>query len=333
MSEGNHLKFNFVPDHIGEANISVQLQNNIVSWMNHCFLNMGGFVNISTTGQQGYYGGDLSRLYPVDDPNYTDYQIWQGFRKDWVFESGGSLTYSSGSPIVCSGIYINSTFYPSGTTGAYAHRVNFPAGRVEFINAGAISSGAISSSTTIRANFSYRLVQINQADKDWFKTVQYYSLRADNSNFVQFGSGSWDIDWRNRLQLPGIVVQIVPRKTSSPYELGTLASWTKQQIALHIFAEDDYWCGQLSDILFTQHDRTIFMYDVNRVEDSGVYPLDAFGALNANGLLYPDLVKESGDGGYRYKRIRFTDVTVTEMKTPHPNLHGAVVRTAIEYIT
>ena len=332
MSEGNHLKFNFVPDHIGQANISVQLENNIVSWLNHCFLNVGAFVNVET-GTTSYYGGaDLSKLYPVDDPNYTDYQVWQGFRKQWVFESGGSLSYTSGSPLVCSGIYINSTFYPSSTTGAYEHRINFPAGRVEFINAGSISSGLIGASSDIKAAFSYRLVQVNQADKETFKAIQYLSMRADNSNFAQFGSGSWDVDWRNRLQLPGIVVELSAKKDSKPWQLGTLAAWRYSLVNFRVFAEDPYWLNQITDILASQHDRTIYMYDVNMVEDSGVYPLDAFGALNPNGLLYPDLVKEQHEGGYRYKRMRFTNVTVNEMKSPHQNLHTSVVRSSIEYL-
>lgn len=334
MSENNHLKFNFAPDQIGQANISVQVENNLVSWLNHAFLEIGGWVNIPT-GTTGYYGGvDLSRLYPVDDPNYTDYQVWQGFRKDWVFESGSDIEYNTGNPIVCSGVYVNSTFYPSATTtGAYAHTVQFPAGRIVFINSGAIGSGAISSTSNIKAAFSYRLVQINKGDADWFKQFQYFSMRADNSHFLQMGSGAWDVDWRNRLQLPAVVVQLVPTKTSKPWQLGTLASWNYQRCNFYVMAEDDYWCKQLRDLLGSQHDRTIYMYDVNRVEDSGVYPLNAFGALNPSGLMYPDLVTESGLGGYRYKMIRFTDVTLSDMKTPHPNLHGAVVRTSLEYIT
>lgn len=337
MSEGNHLKFNFVPDHIGDANISVQLENNLASWLNHGFLEMGGWVNIAT-GTASYYGGsstDLSRLQAVKDPNYPNYTIWQGFRKDWVYESGGAISYPSGDPIVCSGVYIGTgnNFYPSSTTGAYAHRINFPAGRIEFVNSGAVTSGAIGPNTIIRAAYSYRLIQIYKANKDWQKTIQYYSLRADNSNFVQFGSGTWDIDWRNRLQLPGIVVELIPRKDSKPWQLGTLAAWEYQTCAFHIYAEDDYWCGQIRDIIANQHDRSIFMYDVNMVEDSGAYPLTAYGTLNPSGKLYPTLVEEIGNGGFRYKVLRLTKVQVSEMKTPHPNLHGAVVRTSLEYIT
>lgn len=334
MSENNHLKFNFAPDHIGQANISVQVESNLVSWLNHAFLEIGGWVNIAT-GSTSYYGGvDLSRLYPVDDPNYADYQVWQGFRKDWVYESGGAIEYNTGDPLVCTGVYINSTFYPSATTtGAYAHTVNFPAGRIVFTNTGAIGSGGISSSTNVKTNFSYRLVQVHKGEPDWFKSFQYFSMRADNSHFLQFGSGAWDADWRNRVQLPAIVVQLVPEKTSKPWQLGTLASWNYQKCNLYVFAEDDYWCKQIRDLLASQYDRTIYMYDVNRVEDSGVYPLNAFGGRNLSGLLYPQLVTESGAGGYRYKRMRFTNVTMSDVKTPHQNLHGAVVRTSIEYIT
>lgn len=332
MPENNHLKFNFVPDHIGEANISIQLGNNLVSWMKHAFLEMGAWINVPT-GTQGYYGADLSQLAPVKSPGYADYQVWQSFRKDWVYQSGGAISYPSGDPIVCSGVYVGATFYPSSTTGAYAHRVEFPAGRIVFLNSGAIGSGAISGSSTIRAAYSYNFVQVSEVDEDNFNRFQYMSNRADNSQFLQFGSGSWDTDWRNRVQLPAIMVQLVPQATSKPLELGTLAAWEKQRCFFHIFAEDPVWCKQLRDILKNQHDRTIPIYDVNRVQRSGVYPLDVNGSLRASGLLYPQLVEESGNGGYRYKVIRLTNVTITDMKSPHIKLHNAQVSTQIEYIT
>jgi hypothetical protein len=334
MPEGNHLKFNFVPDHIGEANTSIQLGNNLVSWLKHAFLEMGAWVNIPT-GTTSYYGGaDLSRLYPVDDPNYTDYQVWQAFRKDWVYESGGSISYPSGDPIVCSGVFVGSTFYlSSSTTGAYAHRVEFPAGRIVFLNSGAIGSGAISQSSTIKAAYSYNFIQVTEVDEDNFNQFQYSSMRADNSHFLQFGSGSWDVDWRNRVQLPAVMVQIVPQGTSKPVQLGTLQAWEYQRVFFHIFAEDPIWCKQLRDILKAQHDRTIPIYDVNKVQRSGVYPLDAYGSLRGSGLLYPQLVEESGNGGYRYKVIRFTNVTHANARSPHPKLHGALVSMNIEYLT
>jgi hypothetical protein len=61
MSDISHLKFNFVRPNIGEANDTTQVENNLIAWMNHAFLEIGAWVNV-TTGLVGYYSGSPSVL-------------------------------------------------------------------------------------------------------------------------------------------------------------------------------------------------------------------------------------------------------------------------------
>lgn len=324
MSDTSHLKFNFVRSNIGEANDSTQVENNLISWMNHAFLELGAWANV-TTGTIQAYNGNPSLLRPISIPGRTPYSVYQGFRKDWVYESPSSLEYPSGDPIVCSGIYINSIFYPTNTTtGTYAHRISFPEGTVTFTNGGV-------SGVTIRAEYSYRLVQITKADATDFYNFEYYSNRSDSTSFLQFGSGSKDTIPDSRLQLPGILVSL-GRKSTRPWQLGTAASYVDQNVNFHIFAEDKFWRDQLVSILSWQDWKTIRMIDFNSVQASGHFPLNVYGSLNPSGKMYPDLVKTTDEGGHFRQNLRMTETYVTNQNKVNKNLFIGTVTSVCEYL-
>lgn len=325
MPNTDHLKFNFVQPHIGWANDQVQLENNLVSWLNHAFLNVGAFINVPTGGSLPY-GGTHGKLRPVDQPGYADYQVYQGARKDWVFETTGSIEYSAGSPTQCTGVYVNGTFYATDTTtGTYAHRIEFPAGRVVFTN------GAISSTADVRAAYAYRLVQVTKGDPDDFKRFEYFSNRADEANFLMFGSGTKDPSWQNRIQMPCIAV-ILGKSKSEPYQMGTLQQWIFQSVTFQVYAENKFWRDQLMDILKNQNDKRIYMVDFNTVAASGQYPLTIYGAKNPSGLMYPDLVKFPDGGGHAYGLLGFTDTRISARQKIHDNLFYGAVTAEMEFL-
>ena len=59
---------------IGNYTYSEQLEKNLVEYLNWGLLNIGSFWNVEI-GQSGHYGGDLSRLRPVQDPRYANGKI------------------------------------------------------------------------------------------------------------------------------------------------------------------------------------------------------------------------------------------------------------------
>lgn len=324
MSQNSYLKFNFVKPNIGEVNDITQVENNLIAWMNHAFLEVGGWVNI-TTGLVSAYSGNPSVLRPVNEPGYTQYSVYQAFRKDWVYENPDSIEYANGEPIVCSGIYVNNTFYPTATTsGTYAHIINFPAGQVRFTNNGV-------SGVTVKAEYSYRLVQVVKGDAADYNNIEFYSNRSDTASFLQFGSGAQDRSWQNRLQMPGVLVTLGTRYTK-PWQLGTAASWVFQTVNFHIFAEDKFWRDQLASILSWQEWKTIRMLDFNRLNTSGQYPLNIYGSINPSGKMYPDLVLTRDQGGFYLQDLRFTDTTISNIQKIHKDLYVATVRTQCEYL-
>src|SRR5579859_2905287 len=93
---------------IGRPLLTEMLESNISQFFQWGLLNVGNFfqVRIPTSGA---YGGDFSRLRLGDDPNFPAGQVWEGVRKDWVWESG--LNYAV-QPIQISGVYVNGSYYP-----------------------------------------------------------------------------------------------------------------------------------------------------------------------------------------------------------------------------
>ena len=85
------------------------------------FLNIGGFQNITRSpAVSGSYGrtSDRFRLRNSDDPSYEEGQVWEGFRNDWVWESG--FKHNDTKPIPVSGVWVDGYFYsPSDAT--YSH--------------------------------------------------------------------------------------------------------------------------------------------------------------------------------------------------------------------
>ena len=85
-----HLKLNKI-DNMGDSTLTPLLGDNIIEFFDWAFLDRGGFFNIKIP-TSGHYGGDKHKLRLVDDPRYTKGQVWEGFRSNWVWQSGVSTT-------------------------------------------------------------------------------------------------------------------------------------------------------------------------------------------------------------------------------------------------
>jgi hypothetical protein len=279
-------------------------------------LGVGSFSNVSIP-TSGAYGGTYDRLRPVDDPSYTAGQIWEGPRKDWVWETG--VDYDT-QPVDLSGVYVNNTFYGTGDA-TYGHHYNYPLGRVVFDN-------AIPDTSTVQMNYAYRNVQVYIADQaPWWDEIQYDSLRVDDPTLYDIGSGNWQILANHRVQLPAIVIEAVPRRTLRPYEMGTVGNWVYQDVLFHILSESRWWRNQLIDVVSLEKDRTIRLYDNNGIANATGYPLDHRGMRNSNAIMYPDMVED-----YQYKLARYYNMIVTEMSSPNSRLHRGTVRATFEVV-
>ena len=313
-----YTKFNKV-SHIGNTLLSSEIENNMKWFLDWAFLGIGGWSNV-TMPTSGAFGGTFDTLRLVNDPSYSNGQVWEGARKDWVWETGSS--YEGHDPIQISGVYVNGVLKGTGDA-TYAHHYNYPLGRVVFDN-------PISTTDTVKVEYSYRNVQVYVADEaPWWDELQYNSLRVDDAYYSSTGSGSWGILANHRVQMPAIVLETVPRRRFKPYQLGDTSQFVQQDIVFHIVGENRWWRNQLVDILSYQIDSQVWLFKTDTLIESGAYPLDYRGMKVASPLNYNNVVNTPQ---YRYLLARMTDMSITEMESYDARLHEGTVRATLEVV-
>ena len=201
---------------------------------------------------------------------------------------------------------------------------------------------AVSTTSSITAEFSYKWVNVVPADKEFFREVQYRSQRADG-DFTYTGSGDYSQLADNRLQLPAIAVDVTKRRNLEPYALGALTHYINTDVVFHVLAEDSYTRDKLVDMVSLQEEKVVYMFDSDRIGRNDAFPLDYRGQVRPSGLSYPDLIKPSGHSGeslekkgYRWEysdgKMTFRDARIQEGSEINPNLYHGVVRLNAEVI-
>lgn len=289
------------------------VESNFKVFLDWAFLNIGAWINV-VDNQSSIYGGNLrSKLIHTEDPSYESGRVWQGFRKDWVWEH--PITYHNNTPFLVNSIKINNNTVNSGFV------VNYPEGKI-------ILDNSININSDVKVNYSYRYVQIYRAvDSPWFNIIQYESLNTSNPDIIRQQDGDWYVGSEHRIQLPAIVIESIPRSKSRPYEIGNGVLITEQDIVFHILAENKNDRNKLMDIIRLQQDLTIGLFDTNIVAKNDKYPLDYNGSLKDNPLMYPALIDQ-----FLWKKCWLKNIVLYDIDTPHPGLYRGLVRCTLEII-
>ena len=309
-------------DKIGQNFLINQLEINMKSFLEWGFLNSGGFVNIHRP-IKNIHTNSLFKLYPIEDPNFNNGQIWQTARKGWVYESGISVgSLQSVSPIPISGIYIGDTFYDTNTSGNYSYKIDYKNSRIIF-------DKKISTRSNISMDYSYKWVQIyNYTDAKWWQQLQYNT--NDNSQHLnQTNKGDFNLTAKNRAQLPAIIIETVARGTADPFRLGDKSLRITQDFIFHIVADNYDDRNNLLDILRLQEDKVLIFYDVDKVVENEIHAINYDGTLNPNRVNYNEIVSDSQ---YTWNSCRLKDMVVSEVQSVNADLYEANIRTSAEII-
>ncbi len=310
-------------DSVFDTTLNNELQDNIVEFLEWSLLEKGNYMNVSL-GELSPEGIDYSKLRISSNSSFPSGKAWEGFRQNWIWQSG--VSYNP-PPIVgnnhaipgISGVYVNNVFYPSNTSGTYAHKVDYFNGRVVFNN-------TIPTNSVVKAEYSYRYINVVYANSlPWLTEVQYSSLNL-GEDFDDLNKGKYDIPAEARIQLPAIAIEIVPRRTLKGYQLGG-GQWVDTDILFHCLAEDEYTRNKLVDIISLQNDKTIYMFNSNAIARSGSFPLDYHGFPVSGALRYPDLVEN-----YYRGNLRLKNSSVQNMKVINSNFYAGIVRMTLETI-
>jgi hypothetical protein len=315
----NHIRFEGVSSITEDLLLNI-LESNFKAFFDWSFLNISAWFN-AEIGEYTIESNSYSpaKLNLLTDEVYQDGQLWQGMRKDWVWETGCFVESGVYSPIEISGVYVDGSFmpYPGG-----GYKINYPEGQVLF-------DSAISVASDVKVNYSYRNIQVYRAsDSPWFSTIQYNSFNPEAIQIEQTLNGDWTINGIHRVQLPAIVIDPISRSRSRPLNLGNNDLIMEQDIGFYVLAENKNDRNKLLDILRLQQGITIQLYDTSQIAEDGKSPLDHDGDINPTGIMYPQMVQD-----YPWRTCLLKTVGLYEVESISPNFHQGLARATLEIIS
>ena len=295
-----------------DSTLSNILLDNFISLYDWGFLDRGQFYNIDIP-ESGIYGGDKHKLRLAEDPNYLDGQVWEGYRQNWVWESGISATTEQ--PISISGVFVDSTFYATGNVTKPFY-IDYPNGRVVF-------DTAITSTSTVQLEYSHKWVQVVPAQGvPWFRQIQQRSFRNEEG-FQVSSSGGWVQLGQTRIQLPAVAIEVVPARSMQGYQLGG-GQWINSDVVFYVISENHWECTNLMDSILYQNDRTVHLFNPTAVAISGVFPFNYRNELNENAIpsgLYPNMIDD-----FYYNRCWISESRGSEISQLSPDLYMGSTR-------
>jgi len=306
-------------DSIHNYFLNSNIQDALVEYFDWGLLEKGNYFNV-TKGELSSNNLDMSILRLASNDSYASGQVWEGFRSNWVWQSGVSGV-GIAPPIVgtdpnfpgISGVYVNNQFKPASGVGQYAHKIDYFNGRVIF-------NTPIPTGSVVQAEFSYKYINVVYANSvPWLRELHMRSQKP-TSNFYDINTGDWNIPPESRLQLPAIAIELVPVRKFKGYQLGG-GQYVYTDIMAHCIAEDEITRNMLVDIVSFQNGKTVFTIDSNALSDNLAYPLSANGSPNPSALLYPELINLYNGGCFEIE-----DTRVEQMDMVSPNLFGGMVR-------
>lgn len=309
---------------LGDSLLLDELEENMKAYLDWGFLNIGGYVNVNVP-TTGLYGGTFHDLRTVETPGYKIGQVWQGAKKDWVWQSGfyyndGYLDNNTANTI--SGVTIGNNFI-AGPTGVAAtgYHINYPLGQVIF-------DKPIPKTSKVQVNHAYRWCQVYKSSTDpHWKELQELTYQPASST-KPINQGDYSTSANHRVQMPAIIIEPIARSYSKGFQLGARDFMVEQDILLHVFTENGSDKNKITDIIRLQKEATINMYDIGKVVNSGVYPLDYKGSINPDGSPYHIL--SSGDNPYYWNSFFVKDINIMDMESRNKSIYWCTIRLTTE---
>lgn len=279
----------------------------------------GTFKALRTEDENSFLLKDTITNFLLQDGSAFTFQDGSNFSLFDLTLSGtgeGGETYGVYDPLEPK-IYVDGELAPEGS-----YRIDYPNGKVTFDSQ---QAGEIS------AEYSYRNVQSHIAgDIPWVFELQTDSLNPANKSLLTDAmSGDYAGGPDRRLQLPAVIVETVPQRTSQGYEIGSGALRKDQDVLLTIVSQNKTERNLITDILADQKHKTITLYDSDHVNRDSKRPLTFDGDINPEGLNYESV---SQNNEYYWAKAWVKNAYTSQVQTNTPDLHMAKVRYKIEVI-
>lgn len=235
-----------------------RLYSNMKLFLDDLFIARGFYDNIAS-GELDYEGRNLSQLFPVqNDPLYpvdsgSTVHVWQGYRKNWVSESGVEF-FASGltAPTLASGIYIGGTFHPRATISGGGNGI-----AIDFRNGRVLAESGITASATVEVAHSYKEIWIDTVARD---LVADQVTVIDNTKRVAIDN----VPSGNIIRLPAIQMDLANQLETRGLELGG-GIIMRPVMFLHVVAENRHDKDEIVDVLQLSQFKTMTMVDLDAV--------------------------------------------------------------------
>lgn len=277
--------------------VKSQVKANVDLWLNDLLLR-DGFYSTVTTGETDIYGRNVSQLISVDSPSHADNRVWQSAFKNWVHESGITPTSPISPPLLASGVTVDGTFYPKdplapGYNASFAHTIDFVNGRVIF-------DSAIAATSNVEAEFSYKSVWVDFADRleNEEDDLVFETMYKDNP--MQTGVLVYPME--KTVPLPSIMLDFRTRD-QDPYELGVASTITVLRGSFILWTRDSADKDLIEDLIMANEQVVLLGIDFN----SAPMPLDSDNDKVPAYTSYSDFARL--DGNHFYQRIYIDELS------------------------
>lgn len=298
---------------------------NLQLLLNHMFLKDGHFTNVDKGDTVG--GTNVSQLVLDSAESGVDgVQFWQSPYQEWVWESGitmndGPMISGLTPPTRASGVYINGTFYAQGVSAVsgITFYIDYLNGRVGF-------AGTLPSDTVVEADYAYRHVRTDIANKHTVPEIQYYTDHELKDNPFSNNNISYPTGADRVGPIPAVFLELGDSDADA-YELGNLSKIEDQLIYFHIYTQSDWERDSFADLIKTRWHMFMPMVDFNYA------PLPLSGLINTLSpvyIPYSQLLENVTHNGQKVISKHFEFSTMRSLAVnPLSNLERGIVEARI----
>lgn len=291
----------------GGYELTDQLLYNLKWFLDWGFLNRGAY-SIYEYDVDSWYDEDESQLHVVPDERYESGRVWEGAGREWVWESGVSLSSGAVDPFRVSGVYIDGDFYSTDETGINAHHVDYLNGRIIF-------DEPKSADDDIRAEYTRRSVHVGFADSNDFRRLMLNSVEEFLTDSLPSGTPTRE----HQIWLPSIFIEVSSGKQRGQ-QLGGGQIKTRY-ITFHIFADNPQDRNLLMDWLDYQTRSMFWMADLNNI----TFPFDRYGDVVDGVTNWVDMTSANP-----WKRLRVIEGNSATLNSLNSQLFRARVTWEVE---
>ncbi len=260
-----------------DYSVSDVVEHNLREMLIYGLIERGAYTKVSLDSS-------YSTLQATYDPRYGVRKVYEGLGPSWVWQSGAGIPDGYEPLFQVSGVYVGSTFYGLATSGTYAHTIDYQHGRVIFNN-------SLPANSVVKCEYIINDVNVQLTSDNSWKTLVTQYMEKYLGGTTSAPSGISTSIKEDRVWLPALFIEVRGLDNSTGLELGG-GEIQEFNAYFHVFAEESKTRNAIVDLLNSQINHTINLFDINETPPN----FTQRGSVNPSGHEYPYFTNR--DNGY-----------------------------------